>query len=45
MPKKTTGAGTSAPPISIPTPGAVVVPSMPVTPVSGPKLNGTSSPY
>jgi hypothetical protein len=35
----------AAPSISIPTPGAVVVPSSSVTPVSGPKLNGTTSPY
>ena len=27
------------------TPGAVVVPALPITPVSGPKLNGTTSPY
>jgi len=48
VPKPMTPAKTgtdAAPPISIPTPGAVVVPPLPVTPVSGPKLTGTSSPY
>lgn len=43
-PKKTS-SDTSLP--SIPSPGAINVPPypMPVTPVSGPKLNGTTSPY
>lgn len=48
MPKPMTPSKTSAgaaPPIAIPTPGAVVVPPLPVTPVSGPKLTGTTSPY
>ncbi|MDB5312281.1 MAG: hypothetical protein JWO38_6483 [Gemmataceae bacterium] len=47
-PPKVSGNGADAgavPSISIPTPGAVVVPALPVTPVSGPKLNGTTSPY
>src|SRR5439155_9862846 len=41
-PKK---AGTdAAPSIAIPTPGATNVPTIPVTPVSGPKLTGAGSP-
>lgn len=38
-------AGTDAPGISIPTPGALNVPTIPVTPVSGGKLTGANSPY
>ncbi|MFO0803289.1 MAG: hypothetical protein U0791_09230 [Gemmataceae bacterium] len=33
------------PSIVIPSPGALVVPSLPVTPVSGGKLSGSTSPY
>ena len=34
-----------APAITIPSPGALLVPSVPVTPVSGGKLTGSTSPY
>ena len=43
-PKKAGSDGAAAP-IVIPTPGAVLVPTIPVTPVSGPKLTGANSPY
>lgn len=43
-PKKVGGEG-SAPPIAIPTPGATNIPSIPVTPISGSKLSGSTSPY
>lgn len=42
-PNKVGTEGTPA--IVIPSPGALVVPSIPVTPVSGGKLSGSTSPY
>lgn len=46
-PKKVGSEG-SVPPIAIPTPGATsvpAIPSIPVTPISGSKLSGSTSPY
>jgi hypothetical protein len=44
-PKKSNVSTDGIPSIVIPSPGALVVPSIPVTPVSGGKLSGSTSPY
>lgn len=45
LPKTGTSSDLSLPAIPAISPGASVTPPSPITPVSGPKLNGTNSPY
>jgi hypothetical protein len=44
-PPKPTSPGAQINLPSVPSPGAVLIPALPVTPVSGPRLNGTTAPY